>query len=222
MDTDNRIPELFGQVCAFDRLHGLTHSETGAFLGQLAENHVRVLQKILVDRIAEFGLADMQPVLVDLDRMVSLLQKENVRNDVRSRIGAKGIVRQSNRAEQFGPLRDVLSHRRIRFIHRSAGGNERDHASGTNLVQRFCKEIVVNQKMILVVPLVGKRVVPERYVANGYIEEAVRIDRFFKALNANVRVLITIQRSIQKPTIHKCTDEKQGIWTIWNLWTKHD
>jgi len=33
---------------------------------------------------------------------------------------------------------------------------------------------------------------------------------------------LTIQRSIPKPTVHKCTDEKQGIWTIWNLWTKHD
>ena len=73
VDIDNRVPELFGQICVFDRFYCLSHAESGAFLGQFAENHVGVLEIILVDRIAKLGLADMQPVLVDLNRMIALL-----------------------------------------------------------------------------------------------------------------------------------------------------
>ena len=61
----------------------------------------------------------MYPIGINLHGTISLLQKQNIRNNACTGIGKERIVRQTNRTEKVGTLCDVLADSRVLFIHRS-------------------------------------------------------------------------------------------------------
>lgn len=86
-----------------------------AFFGQFAQHHIGVIHKVLIDGIAAVGFAKMTPIGFCFHGMVTLLQEQNIRNNARTGIGKKRIVRQTNRTEKVGTLCNVLAYRGVSF-----------------------------------------------------------------------------------------------------------
>ena len=92
--------QLVGQVQPLDGNHGVVlFAVLGAFGGRAAQHHLRVIQKILVDREAFLGPAGLGPVRGDVQRTVPLLQKQDVGHHIGPGVGAKGIVGQADRPQ---------------------------------------------------------------------------------------------------------------------------
>ena len=164
------IVQLVGQLQPLDGDHGvILLAVLGAFGGRAAQHHLRVIQKILVDREAFFGPAGLRPVRGDVQRPVPLLQEENIRNDLSSGICLERIVWQADRPQQLGPLGQIPAHGGILGIHCIAAGDERRHAARPHLVQRFCEKVVVDVEAQLVVGFVVHLILSERYVADGKV-----------------------------------------------------
>ena len=97
MDVRYSIGKLLRKFSARNRFDGnFLFSVLCAFLGLFAKNHIGIIDKVLVYRVAVFGLTEMNPIGFDFDGSVTLLQKQNVGNDTRTGIGKKGIVGQSD------------------------------------------------------------------------------------------------------------------------------
>ena len=178
-------------ICKLQPLNGyngkILFAVLRAFGGLPAEDHLRVVNKIAVDCKAVLVLAEVYPIRFNVDGLVTLLEKENVRNNIRTGVGAERIVGQTNGTQQLRPLRDVLADFGRLFIHRVAGGHERDHAARTHLIKRFCKKVVVNGKTELVISPVIYLILSKRDVAHGEVVKVFSV-RCLKARDGNVRL----------------------------------
>ena len=150
-----------------------------------------MVNKIAVDGKAILVLAEVYPIRFDLNGTVTLLEKENVRNHIRTGVGAERIVGQTNGTQQLRPLRDVPADFGRLLVHRVAGGHKRDHAARTHLVEGFGKEVVVNGKTELVISPVIYLILSERDVAHGKVIEVFSV-RCLKARDGNVRLGIKL------------------------------
>ena len=146
-----------------------------------------MVNKIAVDGKAILVLAEVYPIRFDLNGTVTLLEKENVRNHIRTGVGAERIVGQTNGTQQLRPLRDVPADFGRLLVHRVTGGHERNHAARSHLIQRFCKKVVVNGKTELVISPVIYLILSERDVAHGEVIEVFSV-RCLKACDGNVRL----------------------------------
>ena len=135
----------------------------------------------------------MHPIRLNLDSPIPLLQKDDVRNDLGARVGAKGVVRQPECAQQLRTLRDVFAHFRGLLIHCVAGGNKGDHAARAHLVDGLSEEVVVNGKTELTQSPVVDLIVAKGHVADGEIEEVAPVRRF-KARDGNISLGIKLPR----------------------------
>ena len=142
----------------------------------------------------------MDPIRLYVDGMFPLLKKENIRCDFRSGVGFEGIVRQSDGSEQFSSLRDISAHIRTGFVHRAFGRDERDHAARTHLFQRFGKEIIVNQKPVLVERPVRHLVIAKRHIADGDIKKVFAV-RLFKTRDLDSRIGIELPRHASRDAV---------------------
>ena len=98
-----------------------------------------------------------------------------IRDSICTGIGTECVVGKSNGSQQFCPLRQILSCVRILGIHRIAAGNKGHDATGTNLIQRLGKEIVVDRKTELIIGLIADTVVAKGYIADGQIIEVAPV-----------------------------------------------
>jgi len=81
-----------------------------------------IIQKILVYRDAVVCLPSMNPALIfSVLNMVAFLEKQYVSRDFRPGVRLKRGIRQPDRPEQFGPLREIPAECCIRFIEGSFG-----------------------------------------------------------------------------------------------------
>ena len=135
----------------------------------------------------------MHPIRLNLDSPIPLLQEDDVRNDLGARVGAKGVVRQPECAQQLRTLRDVFAHFRGLLIHCVAGGNKGDHAARAHLVDGLSEEVVVNGKTELTQSPVVDLIVAKGHVADGEIEEVAPVRRF-KARDGNISLGIKLPR----------------------------
>ena len=78
LDMLHRFMELVGKGNILQRLHGVIHAVSGAFGAVSAHHHFRVVEEIAVDGITVLGLPQMNPVRVNLNRTIPLLQEDNV------------------------------------------------------------------------------------------------------------------------------------------------
>ena len=51
--------------------------------------------------------------------------------------------RQTDSTYQIGALGDILSDRRVLFVHRSHRGNKSDNAAVAHLVKRLCEKVIM-------------------------------------------------------------------------------
>ena len=157
-----------------------------------AQHHLRVVKEILVNGYAGFCLAKMYPIRLNSRQLLSLLQKEDVGCNLSSGVGKESIIRQTDRAQQIGPLRKIPAHAGVCFIQRPLARHKGNDAARPHLVQRAGEKVVMDQKMVFVVPLVTQAITSEWYVPNSEVEKAVRQFRFLKALHGNRGILIEL------------------------------
>ena len=166
------IVQLIGQLQPLDGGHGvILFAVLGAFGGGPPQHHLRVIQKILVDREAFLGPAGLGPVRGDVQRAVPLLQKQDVGHHIGPGIGAESVVGQADRPQQLGPLGQIPAHGGILGVHCVAAGDKGHHAAGAHLVQRLGKKVVVDVEAQLVVGFVVHLVLAERDVTDGKVIE---------------------------------------------------
>ena len=136
----------------------------------------------------------MHPVRFNINRLFPFLQENDVAGDFRAGICPESVIRQADCTEQFGPLRDILPDFGGLFIHGALGSDKRHNATRTDLIQRFCEEIVVNQEILLVKAFVRKLIETKGYIANRQIKEITAI-RFFKAGDHDISLRIQVLRN---------------------------
>ena len=89
-----RLGKLVAKVCALDGHNGqFLSSVLGAFGGEYAQNHLRVVYEILVDGKAIHGLAQLHPIRLMVDGAVTFLQEDNVADDLCSCICLERSIR---------------------------------------------------------------------------------------------------------------------------------
>ena len=168
-------------------------SVLSALRGELAEHHVRVLDKVAVDGVSVWRCSEVYPVCVNLNRTVTLLEKDDVADYIRPGIGAKGVVGKSDSAQKLSPLCEILSDFGRLFIKGELGRYESDDAAGTNLVNGLGKEIIVDAEAELVIRFVRNLVLAKRHISYGKVKEVAAI-RLFKARNGDVCLRVELPR----------------------------
>ena len=152
-----------------------TH-EAGAFLAVLPDIGVA---------FNDLRLHPFRQRLIFTQGNLPLLQEHDGHGGICPGIGLENAVRQADRAQQITAPGDIPPRPIILFVHRAAadavGGNERDHAACPDLINRFGKEIIVNQKPLPVITLVHHGIITKRHVADSKVEKAVREVGFFVA-----------------------------------------
>ena len=131
------------------------------------------------------------PIGFDLNGSVPLLKKDNIRNDIRTGVGAERIVGQADRAEEVRALGDILPCGAVLGVHGVAGCDEGHHAARTHLLQRLGEKVVVNGKTELVVSSVVDLILSKGHVADGKVEEIPSVGGF-KACHGNIRLGIEL------------------------------
>jgi len=161
-----RFCKLVCKAGALDGCNGQVVTILGAFHRELPQHHLRVVYEILVDGKAIFRFAQLYPCRFDVRRAVTLLQKDNIADNIRACICLKRIVGQTDGTQQIGTLCHVFAGRRIFTVQRVTTGNKRHNAARTHLVDGFRKKIIVNRKSQLVVRFIVDLVLTERHVAH--------------------------------------------------------
>ena len=148
-----------------------------------------MVHKILVDGKAVLRFSKLYPVRLMVDGAVTLLQKDNVADNICASVGTERIIRQTDGTQQIGTLCHVLAGGAVLAVHGVAAGDERHHAARTHLVNGFCKEIIVDTESQLVVRLIVDFVLTERHVAHRQIVEITAVGGL-KACHGNVSLRI--------------------------------
>ena len=190
MNIGNGFVELLGKVCPLVRNAGGFGTETPRHHFHLSEYHFGMLNKVAVHQDTVFIRAELHPIRLYIHNAITLLQNKNVRNDLRSGVTLKGVVRQTDSTKQVGSLSNILSDSGVLLVHRSLAGDESHYAARTELVQGFGEEVVVDEELVLVVTLVRNLEIPEGYIPHNGIKEAVGEVGFLKALCGNRGLLI--------------------------------
>ena len=109
----NRLFQLFGELHSGNREHrAFLLSILGALCRQLPQHHLRVIDEIAVQGQPLRRLSEVYPVRLNVDRVIPLLQEDDIRHDICPGIGTESIVRQTDSPQKLRPLRKVLSYLR--------------------------------------------------------------------------------------------------------------
>ena len=127
----------------------------GAFGGQFAQHHFRVLHKIAVDGKTVLGLAQLRPCRFNVRRAVTLLQEDNVADNICACVSTERIIRQTDSTQQISTFRNMLAGGAVLAVHRVPGSDKRHDATRTHLVDGLGKKVVVNAETEFVVCLVA-------------------------------------------------------------------
>ena len=174
MNIGNGFAELLGKVCPLVRNAGGFGTETPRHHFHLSEYHFGMLNKVAVHQDTVFIRAELYPIQLYIHNAVTLLQNENVRHDLCSGIALEGVIRQTDSADEISSLGNILADSGVFLVHRAFACDQCHHAARTELVQGLCEEIIVNQKVVLVVPLVCHLEISKRHIADDTIKKAVR------------------------------------------------
>ena len=185
LDVLYRLGKLVCKAGALKGRNGQVMTVLGAFQFQISQHHLRVVYEILVDGKAIFGLAQLHPCRFDVRRAVTLLQENNVADNIRTSVGTESVVGQTNGPQQIGSFCHVLAGRRIFTIQRVTTGNKRHHAARTHLVDGLGEKVVVDRKSQLVICLIVDLVLTERHIAHRQIVEITAVSGL-KTGNGNV------------------------------------
>ena len=116
----------------------------------------------------------MNPVRLLQRHAVPFLEKENIRYNTGICVPQKGIIREPDCPQKVCPVGNISPHRFILLIHRSAGGHHGDDTAGTDEIQRFSDEVIMDQEVVPIVSGVRHLILPKRHISDHGIKKAVR------------------------------------------------
>ena len=148
--------------------------------------------KVLVHFNTVLVFSEMAPIGIALYHAVALLKKDNIRDCFRSRRRLKGRIRQADCSEEVRTGGDIPSDGWVLLIQRPLARNKGNDTSGAHLVKGFGKEIIVNEKVVPVIPLILHLELSERDIADCDIKETVRVRGVFKSRNRDILPLIQL------------------------------
>lgn len=134
----------------------------------------------------------MYPIRFLAGEGIPLLQKEDVAGHIRARGILEGVVGQTDGPQQVGTLGKVLPHGGGVLIHCSLAGDKGDDAARPDLIQCPGKEVVMNEEIVSVIPLVDHLEGAEGHISDSGVKKAVREVCFFKPLDSDGRLLIKL------------------------------
>ena len=209
-----RFCKLVCQHCTLNGCNGQVVTVLGAFQFQISQHHFRVVYEILVDGKAVLGLAKLYPVRLMVDGAVTLLQKDNVADNICASVGTERIIRQTDGTQQIGTLCHVLAGGAVLAVHGVAAGDERHHAARTHLVDGLGEKVVVDAKAKFVVRLVVDFILTERHIAHRQIVEITAVGGL-KASHRNVCLQIQLFRNAPGNGIQFYTIQAAALHRIW-------
>ena len=198
LDLAERLFNLLFQIsglCGIGQTVATVHTAGGR---SFTQHHFGVLGKVIVGLLINAQLlmvviGGFKGFTAVFRAGFTLFQHQNISDNLGSGVALKGAVRQTDRAQQVGPLHDVLAHRAVAGVHRITAGDKTHNAAGAHLVQALGKEIVVNGAgNRLGIGLVSNTVVAKRHVADRHIHVIVRDFGRFKALHTHIGVGVQI------------------------------
>ena len=93
MNVLHRIMQLVGKLQSLDRIHGVIHTMSGAYRLLSAQHHFRVVDKIPVDGKSILRLSGLRPLWCNVQRTVTLLEKDDVRYHLGTGILFERVIR---------------------------------------------------------------------------------------------------------------------------------
>ncbi len=109
VDMVHGFPELVREDVPFDGFYrDFLPAVLGALHRELAQDHFGMIFKVAVDRIALVGLCEMDPFGFFQRHAVPFLEKEDVRRDTGIGVAHKSVIGEADRAEQVGPVGEIL------------------------------------------------------------------------------------------------------------------
>ena len=159
-----------------------------------AEDHLRVVQEVLVDRhlgAVQLGVPRLLPRRrVGLAAWFAAAQHEQVGHHGGAGGPLVGAAGQPDRADQVGQRRDFPARRGVAGIHRVPGRENSGQAAGADQAQRLDDEVVVDGVPGLVVAAVVQHHVPERHVPDRQVIAAVAVAAAGERLGADLRIRV--------------------------------
>ena len=174
------------------RLTGRRGAERPRHHLHLAQDHIRVVDEVAVHLNAVLVGGKMHPFWFYIHHALTLLQKQNIRHDLRARRGLERIVGQADVPQQLRALRDVFSRAGSALVHGVAGGHNGDDASWSDLIQHFGHEILMDGEIQPVIAFVRYMKLTEGNIADGNIKKVIREGSFLIALHRNTAFLIKL------------------------------
>ena len=92
LDVLHRLGKLVCKAGALDGYNGQVVTILGAFQFQISQHHFRVVYKIAVESKSILSLPQLHPCGLDIRGAVTLLQKEDIRNNLGACICLKSVV----------------------------------------------------------------------------------------------------------------------------------
>ena len=125
------------------------------FKCHFTEHHVLVLDEILVDRNDfSFGRRVWNyffPRLTARSFLApALFENDNIGGDFGIGVALESRVGQTDCANQIRTVGNMFSQRGVNLVHRAARSDEHHESAGADFFQSCRKEIIVNQKSLLV------------------------------------------------------------------------
>ena len=130
-----------------------------------------MVDKIPVDGKAVLRLSGLGPLWCNVQRTVTLLQENDVRNDLCTSVFLESVIGQTDDSQQLGTLSKIPAHGGILGVHRIAAGDKGHHAAGTHLVECFGKKVVVDAEIQLVIGFISNLILAKRHITNGKVIE---------------------------------------------------
>ena len=143
------------------------------------------------------------------------MEEDDVRNNLRTRIGAKRVVREPDCTHKLAARGEVAPHAFVFGVHRVAARDERDDAARTHLIEHLGGEVVVDAEAEAVVLRVKHLIISERHVADCNVKEPVGEFRVLKAGYLYVCVGVKLLRNAPGDTVQLYTVELTVSHAIW-------
>ena len=189
--------QRFGQISAVGLDRYVLTAVQSRFFRERTEYHFGVVYKVVVYLVPFVGLARAEPFYVfriRIDFFRALAKEQNVRYRFRARRLFERRVRQSDRAQKLGALRNILSCARVELVHCALARDYRHDTARLYLVNGLCEKIVMDLEVVAVICAVRYTVAAERHVAYNDVELVVGEARVLKALYLHVRLRVQFSR----------------------------
>ena len=167
-------------------------SERAGAHNHITKYHVGMIDKILIHGNTVLVCGKVNPIGFTFNHTISFLQKDNIRHYARTCVILKGIVGQTDRTDKIGTLREIFSDGGTCLIECTAACDERHDTAGTNLIQCFCKEKVMDQEVVLIVLPIHNLELTERHVTDCHVEKAIGKLCFLISVYGNALFLIKL------------------------------